>query len=89
MGGVSHSTYDVRYEVYERARHFECDRVALHFGCFDSAFKNTNMPQNKFLQHRLVMTATILQTRVLSGPTQKRLFWQAVKKPFLAVLARF
>ena len=26
---------------------------------FDSAVKNTNMPQNKFLQHRLVSTGTI------------------------------
>ena len=26
---------------------------------FDSAVKNTNMPQNKFLQHRLVLTSTI------------------------------
>ena len=27
---------------------------------FDSAVKNTNMLQNKFLQHRLVLTGTII-----------------------------
>ena len=27
---------------------------------FDSAVKNTNMPQNKILQHRLVLTGTIV-----------------------------
>ena len=29
---------------------------------FDSAVKNTNMPQNKILQHRFVLTATVRAT---------------------------
>ena len=28
---------------------------------FDSAVKDTNMPQNKFLQHHLVLTGTIFE----------------------------
>ena len=34
---------------------------------FDSAVKNTNMPQNKFLRHRLVLTGSILVRTKVHG----------------------
>ena len=45
--------------IYFEGRFFRVFDRGQNNCYFDSAVKNTNMPQNNFLQHRLVLTGTI------------------------------